>query len=301
MDLTVTIASLSLRHPIMLASGILGTSPSMLIKAYNSGAAAVVTKSLTVGPRNGHPNPVIVELRYGLINAIGLANPGVKNYLTECLEVKDELMKIPLIFSIAGTNVNDYVKAAEIITEQELGKALELNLSCPHVEETRLLSEDPKLTAQVVKAVCNVTSLPVFVKIGLTTNLTKIVEAAIKHGASAITAINTIKAMAIDIEAKKPILSAKYGGLSGLAIKPIALRVVYELYEDFKIPIIGVGGITRWEDVVEFLMAGATAVQVGSVVYKRGLKVFKELLQGLRKYMQKEGFSSVKALIGIAH
>ncbi|MHC1627362.1 MAG: dihydroorotate dehydrogenase [Candidatus Nezhaarchaeales archaeon] len=301
MDLTVTIASLSLRHPIMLASGILGTSPSMLIKAYNSGAAAVITKSLTIDPRNGYPNPVIVELQCGLINAIGLANPGVKNYLAECLEVKHELMKIPLIFSIAGFDVKDYAKAAEMITEQGLSKALELNLSCPHVERTRLFSEDPKLTARVVKAVCDVTSLPVFVKIGLTTDLAKIVEVAIKHGASAITAINTIRAMAIDIEAKKPVLTAKYGGLSGPAIKPIALRVVYELYEEFKIPIIGVGGITKWEDVVEFLMAGATAVQVGSIVYKRGLRVFKELLDGLKKYMQREGFSTVKALIGIAH
>ncbi len=301
MDLTVTIASMSLRHPIMLASGILGTSPSMLIKAYNSGAAAVVTKSLTIDPRNGYPNPVIVELQCGLINAIGLANPGVKNYLAECLEVKNELTKIPLIFSIAGFDIKDYVKAAEIITEQGLCKALELNLSCPHVEKTRLFSEDRKLTAQVVKAVCDVTSLPVFVKIGLTTDLAKIVEVAIKHGASAITAINTIRAMAIDIEAKKPVLTAKYGGLSGPAIKPIALRVVYELYEEFKIPIIGVGGITKWEDVVEFLMAGASAVQVGSVVYKRGLRVFKELLDDLKRYMQREGFSDIKALIGIAH
>ncbi|MCS7139997.1 MAG: dihydroorotate dehydrogenase [Candidatus Nezhaarchaeota archaeon] len=301
MDLRVSIASLSLRHPIMLASGILGTTPSMLIKAYNSGASAVITKSLTMSPRDGYPNPVIARVPCGLINAIGLANPGVKNYLDECLEVKDELTRISVIFSIAGFSVNEYVKVAELVTEYGIGKALELNLSCPHVEETRLFSEDPKLTAQVVRAVCDATSLPVFVKVGLTANISEVVESAIKHGASAITAINTIKAMAIDIRAKKPILAAKYGGLSGPAIKPIALRVIYDLYEEFKVPLIGVGGISSWEDVVEFLMAGATAIQVGTIVYKRGLRVFKDLLKGLMNFMHNEGFSSLKDLIGIAH
>lgn len=301
MDLKVTISSLTLQHPIMLASGILGTTPSMLIKAYKAGASAVVTKSLTINPRDGYPNPVIVELRYGLLNAIGLANPGVENYLAECLEFKEVLAKIPVIFSIAGTRVEEYVRAAYLISEKSLGKALELNLSCPHVQETKLFSEDPKLTAQVVKSVCDVTSLPVFVKLGLSTNLMDVVEAAVKHGASAITAINSIKAMAIDINAKKPVLSSIYGGLSGPAIKPIALRIIYELYKSFSIPIIGVGGISKWQDVVEFLIAGATAVQVGTAIYKRGFKLFKELVKGLRKYMEKEGFKSIKDLVGLAH
>jgi dihydroorotate dehydrogenase (NAD+) catalytic subunit len=301
MNLAVVIASLKLRHPIMLASGVLGTTPSMLIKACKAGASAVVTKSLTISPREGNPNPVVVDLRFGLLNAIGLANPGVENYLIECLENKKAISKIPVIFSIAGFKVDDYVKAASLISERGLAKALELNLSCPHVHETRRFSEDPKLTAQVVKAVSAVTSLPIFVKLGLTTDLMEVVEAAVKHGASAITAINTIRAMAIDIHAKRPVLSSIYGGLSGPAIKPIALRVLYELYEEFDVPLIGVGGISRWQDVVEFLMAGATAVQVGTAVYKRGLKVFRELVSGLRRYMEEEGFRDVKDLIGIAH
>lgn len=301
MDLKVTIASLTLQHPIMLASGILGTAPSMLIKAYRAGASAVVTKSLTINPRDGYPNPVIVELRFGLLNAIGLANPGVENYLTECLEIKSILAKIPIVFSIAGAKVEEYVRAAQLVSEKGLGKALELNLSCPHVQETKLFTEDPKLTSQVVKSVCDVTSLPVFVKVGLSTNLTEVVEAAVKHGASAITAINSIKATAIDINAKKPVLSSIYGGLSGPAIKPIALRVIYELYKNFSIPLIGVGGITKWQDVVEFLMAGATVVQVGTAIYKRGFKIFKELMRGLQKYMENEGIKDVKNLVGIAH
>ncbi|MDH5815891.1 MAG: dihydroorotate dehydrogenase [Candidatus Nezhaarchaeota archaeon] len=301
MSLRVTIASLTLRHPIMLASGILGTTPSMLIKAYKSGASAVVTKSLTINPRNGNPNPVIVELRYGLLNAIGLANPGVENYLAECLEVKDDLSRIPIVFSIAGTKIEEYVEIARLISERGLGRALELNLSCPHVQETRLFTEDPKLAAQVVKSVCDVTSLPVFVKVGLSTNLIDVVNAVVKHGASAITAINSVRAMVIDINAKKPVLSSVYGGLSGPAIKPIALRVIYELYENFSIPLIGVGGITKWQDVVEFLMAGASAVQVGTAVYKRGFRVFKELVRGLQRYMEKEGLKDVRDLVGLAH
>ncbi|MEM0217235.1 MAG: dihydroorotate dehydrogenase [Candidatus Nezhaarchaeales archaeon] len=301
MSLRVTIASLTLRHPIMLASGILGTSPFMLIKAYEAGASAVVTKSLTINPRKGYPNPVIVELRFGLLNAIGLANPGVDNYLAECLEIKNKLTRVPIVFSIAGTKVEEYVKAAQLISEKNLGKALELNLSCPHVQETRLFTEDPKLAAKAVKSVCDVTSLPVFVKLGLSTNLIDVAEAVVKHGASAIVAINSIRAMAIDINAKKPVLSSVYGGLSGPAIKPIALRVIYELYENFSIPLIGVGGIINWQDVVEFLMAGATAVQVGTAIYKRGFKVFKELVTGLRKYMDNEGIKDVRDLVGLAH
>ncbi|MEM2214466.1 MAG: dihydroorotate dehydrogenase [Candidatus Nezhaarchaeales archaeon] len=301
MSLEVTIASLTLRHPIMLASGILGTSPFMLIKAYKAGASAVVTKSLTINPRNGYPNPVIVELRFGLLNAIGLANPGVENYLAECLEIKNMLTRIPIVFSIAGTKVEEYVRAAQLISETNLGKALELNLSCPHVQETRFFTEDPKLAAQAVRSVCDVTSLPVFVKLGLSTNLMDVAEAVVKHGASAITAINSIKAMVIDINAKRPILSSIYGGLSGPAIKPIALRVIYELYENFSIPLIGVGGITKWQDVVEFLVAGATAVQVGTAIYKRGFKVFKELVIGLQKYMENEGIKDVRDLVGLAH
>ncbi len=301
MNLEVVVASLRLRHPIMLASGVLGTTPDMLIKAYKAGASAVVTKSLTVSPREGNPNPVIVELRFGLLNAIGLANPGVENYLAECLENEKTIAEVPVIFSIAGAKVEDYVKPASLISEVGLAKALELNLSCPHVHETRQFSEDPKLTAQVVKAVSAVTSLPVFVKLGLTTNLMEVAEAAVKHGASAITAINTIRAMAIDIYARRPVLSSIYGGLSGPAIKPIALRVVYELYEEFDVPLIGVGGVSRWQDVVEFLMAGATAVQVGTAVYRRGLKVFRELVNGLKRYMEEEGFRDVNELVGIAH
>ncbi|MEM2025936.1 MAG: dihydroorotate dehydrogenase [Desulfurococcaceae archaeon] len=293
-------ASLKLKNPLVLASGILGTTPSMLVKAHKAGAAAVTTKSLTLHPRSGYPNPVLVELRYGLINAIGLANPGVKEYLKECLELQGKLVDVPVIFSIAGSDVAGYEEAVKLIAEHGMGKAFELNLSCPHVKETRLFSEDPRLTAQVVKAVRDVTDLPIFVKIGLTTNLREVVEAAIKHGASAVTAINTVRATAIDIEAKRPVLSAIYGGLSGPAIKPIALRVIYELYEEFKIPLIGVGGIMSWEDVIEFLMAGASAVQLGTAVYKEGLRAFRKLLNGIESFMRKEGLSSLKDLIGVA-
>ncbi|RLF23317.1 MAG: dihydroorotate dehydrogenase [Thermoprotei archaeon] len=301
MSLAVNISSLTIRNPLMLASGVLGTTPSMLLKAYKAGAGAVVTKSLTLTPRAGNVNPVIVDLGYGLINAIGLANPGVHRFLEECTSIRDELSNIPVVFSVAGFRIEDYVGAVKIIVESGLAKAIELNLSCPHVAETKAFSEDPKLAGRVVKEVCDISPVPVFVKLGFESNLLSVAESVVKHGASAITAINTIRSMAIDIRAKRPVLSSIYGGLSGPSLKPIALRVIYDLYENFEIPLIGVGGVNTWMDVIEYMLAGARAVQIGTAIRKRGLKLFKEIIRGIENFMEEEGIRDLKEIVGAAH
>jgi len=181
--------------------------------------------------------------------------------------------------------------------------AVELNVSCPHVKETGSeIGQNPKILTEVVEKVKAVVDKPVFVKLSPNvTSIAETAEAAVKAGADAITAINTVKAMAIDTETAMPILSNKIGGLSGPAIKPIAIRCVYEIYEHVKVPIIGCGGITNWRDAVEFLLAGATAVQIGTAVALKGPNVFKIVAQGIDAYLKKKGFRSVNEIVGLSH
>ncbi|MEM3536386.1 MAG: DUF561 domain-containing protein, partial [Candidatus Bathyarchaeia archaeon] len=181
--------------------------------------------------------------------------------------------------------------------------AVELNVSCPHVKETGSeVGQNPKLVAEVVSKVKASVKRPVFVK--LSPNVTSIVdiaEAAVGAGADVITAINTVKAMAIDAETARPILSNRVGGLSGTAVKPIALRCVYEIYENVKVPVIGCGGITNWRDAVEFLLAGASAVQIGTAIALKGANVFGAVARGIENYLKKKGFKSVNEIVGLSH
>ncbi|HID91331.1 TPA: dihydroorotate dehydrogenase, partial [Candidatus Bathyarchaeota archaeon] len=180
---------------------------------------------------------------------------------------------------------------------------IELNLSCPHVSGTGVeIGADLDLVSDVVKAVGDVTSVPIFAKISaLYPRVPELGAVVERSGADGITAINTLRAMVIDTTVRRPILAGIYGGLSGPAIRPVAVRCVYELYESVDIPIIGVGGITGWEDAVEFVLAGATAVQIGTAVGRRGLRVFKDVTEGLRRYLADGGFKSIKDVIGLAH
>jgi len=181
--------------------------------------------------------------------------------------------------------------------------AVELNVSCPHVKETGSeIGQNPKILAQVIKAVKLKVDKPVFVKLSPNvTSIADIAETAEKAGADALTAINTVKAMAIDAETAMPILSNKVGGLSGPAIKPVALRCVYEVYERVKVPIVGCGGITSWRDAVEFLLAGASAIQMGTAIALKGANVFKTVSRGIEAYLKRKGFRSVKEIVGLSH
>ncbi|MHA1267458.1 MAG: dihydroorotate dehydrogenase [Candidatus Helarchaeota archaeon] len=297
-DLTTMLAGLQLRNPTMLSSGVLGISSSLLKRIYDAGAACVVTKSIGPRPRLGYSNPCIVEVTSGYINAMGLPNPGVEAFLGELKELIH--FKIPTIVSIFGEDEAQFAEIAQKVAKSG-AMGVELNISCPHAEVSTI-GQDPEITKRVVKAVKSSISIPVFVK--LTPNVTDIIEIALaaeKAGADGITAINTVRAMVIDIYSRTPILSNKFGGLSGPAIKPIAIRCIYELFEHIKIPLIGVGGILTWQDAIEFLLAGATAIQIGTGIKYHGLEIFHNICKGIANYLIKEHFSNLSDIIGAAH
>jgi len=293
------IAGLRLRNPFILAAGILGISGHTLRRVAEAGAGAVVTKSLGLEPRAGYPNPTIVETNCGLLNAMGLPNPGVGVLKEEVEEIRKT--NVPVIASVFGCSEGDYAEAA--FRAEEAGvDALELNVSCPHVEEVgRQIGQDPDAVASVTASVKSRVKLPVLVK--LTPNVTDIVriaKRAVEAGADAITAINTVSGISIDIDVQRPILAAGTGGLSGRAIKPIALRCIYEIHKEVDIPLIGCGGITTWSDAVEFFLAGASAVQVGTAIMYRGLEIFSELEKGLKEYIEAKRFENISQLVGLA-
>lgn len=297
-ELSTSIGSIGLERPTILASGILGISLDVFNRIYKAGAGAVVTKSLSREPWEGYPNPTIFSVGDGgWLNAVGLSNPGAANFAKMISQNKD----VPIIVSLVGSAEDDF----EFMIKQFDGVnvvAYELNLSCPHVAKVGLeVGDDPELVKKIVKKSKSSSDAPVIAKVGLgTTHYLDTVDAAISGGADAITAINTIRAMAIDVETKMPILSNKIGGLSGTPIKPIAMRCVYEISSKFDIPIIGCGGVSSWQDAVEFILAGASAVQIGSAVGDGWIDVFGKINQGISQYMQKNGFSKIKEMVGLA-
>lgn len=298
--LTVKIGSLKFSNPTELASGILCNGALLRRAATEGGAGAVVTKSLTNERREGYPNPTIVGVRAGLINAIGLSNPGYAEFLRHELPLARE-GKVCVIVSVAGSDVGEFLRISSA-AEDAGADGVELNLSCPHVKKHGLeMGSDPELVHEVVKEVKGALKIPVHAKFGLTDRLTDAALKAEGAGADAIVAINTIKATAIDIHARKPVLSNIYGGLSGPAIHPIAVRCVYELYEILSIPLIGSGGVEDWQTAVEFLLAGARAVQIGSAVAIKELNVFNKVARGIERYLDTCGFKSVEEIVGCAH
>lgn len=298
--LVTEIAGLRLTNPTMLAAGILGLSGPSLRRAAEAGAGAVVTKSVGLKPRVGYPNPTVVQVDCGLLNAMGLPNPSVHHFGEELREVKKG--GVSVIVSIYGFSTEDFAEVAMVAVE-EGADALELNVSCPHVEKTGSeIGQNPRLVAEVVEKVKSKVDKPVFVKLTPNVaNIVKVAEAAVKAGADAITAINTVRAMAIDVETTRPMLANKIGGLSGRAIKPISVRCVYEIYRQVDVPVIGCGGITTWQDAVEFMLAGASAVQIGTAIAFEGLDVFKSVTGGIDSYLEKMGFGSVREIVGLSH
>lgn len=297
-DLSVEIASIKMRNPLILASGILGTTGALLKRVAMAGAGAVTTKSISKKPRIGFQNPTVIKLEYGIINAIGLSNPGIQEFKNEIKIAKEG--GVPVIVSVFGEELNEFAEVA-YQAEEAGAEAIELNLSCPHGPNIQY-GQNPELTYKVVNMVKSTVKIPVFAK--LTPEVTNIVEIGLmaeKAGADAITAINTLRSVIIDVKTARPILSNTYGGLSGQAIKPIAIRCVYQLYDSLSIPIIGVGGVMNYEDAIEFMMAGANAVQIGSAIAFKGLEVFKEIEEGIMKFLREEGYKSIKDIIGLAH
>ena len=288
-SLSTSIGTLTLERPTILASGILGISLDIFERLYRSGAGAVVTKSLSKEPWDGYVNPTIFSVKGGgWLNAVGLANPGA----TEFSNMISKSHDVPIIVSLVGSTEDDFDFMVKQFENCKIS-AYELNLSCPHVAKVGLeVGDDVELVKKIVKKVKSDTNVPVIAKVGLgTTNYLDTVGAACEAGADGITAINTIRAMAIDVETQKPILSNKIGGLSGTPIKPIAVRCVYEISSKFDVPIIGCGGISTWQDAVEFILAGASAVQFGSVLGEHWTEVFAEINNGIKNYIEKNGYA----------
>jgi dihydroorotate dehydrogenase (NAD+) catalytic subunit len=298
-DLNVEVLGLSLRNPFMVASGVLGVSSRLLVRAYQSGAGAVVSKSIGLEERKGYMGPNIVIGECWVINAMGLPNPGVEQAIQEFIEARN--MGVKLIVSLYGFSVQEYVEVSRRVGEAGFD-VVELNLSCPNVKGTgEEFGQDPEILSEVVRSVKNHFKGRVIVKLPPDVgDIEKLGKAAEVAGADAVTAVNTIKGMAIDVKTRRPVLSSAIGGVSGPALKPIALRCVYELHRNIKIPVIGCGGIRSWRDAVEFFLAGATAVQVGTALIDHDFKVFHQLESGVKKYLKSNGFKSVSELVGLA-
>ncbi|ABI68588.1 dihydroorotate dehydrogenase [Syntrophomonas wolfei] len=301
MDLTVNLGGIKLKNPVAVASGTFGYGLEYADFIEPEKIGAVIVKGTTLHPRPGNPGPRIYETPAGMLNAIGLENPGIEVFLREYLPRLRE-RQVTVIANIAGNSIEEYALMASLLQGQEGIAGIELNISCPNVKQGGIqFGTDPETVRQVVAAVKKETSLPVIPK--LSPNVTDIVAialAAADGGADALSMINTLGGMAININLKKPVLGNIFGGLSGPAIKPVALKMIYQVYREVDLPILGGGGIVNHIDALEFFMAGATAVSIGTGNFVNPCLAL-ELLEGIKKYMQEQGFSSIQELVGIAH
>lgn len=302
--LSIKFCGKTFSSPLILPSGIFTTLNDYL-NAEKSGAAAVVTKSYTYFPRQGNPAPTIVRFSSGFLNSVGLKNVGIVEAKKE-IEMLRKNLKIWVIVSIFDTNIKNFIQLALHLLPLKL-EFLELNLSCPNVEDEygKPLATEAESAYQVVKKMRKILGEKIKIIAKLSPNvgdIGKIALAVEDAGASAISAINTVgPGMVIDIKKKRPVLGAKKGGVSGPAIKPIAIRCVYEIYKKVNIPIIGMGGVTSFEDAVEMMLAGATLVGVGSAVYLKGWSVYQEILNGLENFLKEEKIKKIERLTGLAH
>lgn len=296
--LEVRIGKLRLKNPVMAASGTFGPEYSELVDIKRIGA--YITKTITLNERIGNPPPRVVDTPSGMLNAIGLENKGVDDFVKNKLP-KLKNIKIPIIASIAGGHAAEFEKLAKILSGTKRIAAIEINLSCPNVRYGKgdfLIAQDEGATRRIIEAVRKTASLTIIAKLSPNvTDITKIAKAAEEAGADAVSLINTVIGMAVDIETKRPVLGNVTGGLSGPAIKPIALRMVRETYEKVKIPIIGMGGIMDYKDAVEFILCGASAIQVGTANFVNPRAAI-EIIEGVKKYMAKNEISDIKELTG---
>ena len=298
-SLKTSVGSIALEKPGMIASGIMDETGDSLVRVLGSGAGAVVTKSIGLEPNAGHDNPCFMEVRGGYVNAMGLPNPGIDLFKEE-MEIA--VPKGNVIGSIYGAGPDDFAKLAAKM-EDYGACAVELNLSCPHAKGYGMeVGTDPELVRSIVSAVKTSVSIPVWAKITPNTHIiTKIGEAVQDAGGDAVVAINTLKAMVISPEFARPIMSNKFCGLSGEAVKPIGVRAIYDLRSVLDIPLVGVGGISDWRDAAEYIMAGASAFQIGSAIGTKGLEVFSQVNDGLSAFMDEYGYPTIDSMVGVAH
>jgi len=299
-DTSVKIASLTLRNPVVTASGTFGFGSEMADVVDLEKLGACVVKSTSLEPRKGNPTPRIVETPSGLLNAIGLQNGGLDNYLSEKAPFLRKY-STPIIVNLVGYSVDDYVSLAEKITEAGAADALEINISCPNVKHGCDFSVDPVLTGELIRALRKATPLPLITKLSPNvTDVVSIARAAMDAGSDGLSLINTLLGTAIDVKTRKFRLANITGGLSGPAVKPVALRMVWQVHQALpNAPIVGMGGISNANDALEFIMAGATAIAVGTSTFVTPTTIL-SVIDGIEQYLINNEIGSVTELIGCA-
>jgi dihydroorotate dehydrogenase (NAD+) catalytic subunit len=298
--LQTTLCNIKLKNPLILASGILGVTKKTIDRIGKNGAGAATLKSLCHEERLGNKNPTMFGYDDVFLNAVGLPGQGIDNAIKDFERLDD--LSIPIIGSIYGYRVEQFGEVTKKMATLKPAM-IEVDISCPHLDYGNPYHADPDLTAQITKIVKkNAGKIPISLKLSPNVDdIKEIAKSAEKAGADCITAINTATGMKIDINARRPVLANKTGGISGPALKPIALRCVYEIYETVKIPIIGTGGVTSGEDALEMIMAGATALGVGTAVYYRGVGVFKSITDEMQDWMKKNNVKNLDEIRGCAH
>jgi dihydroorotate dehydrogenase (NAD+) catalytic subunit len=304
-DLAVTIAGVRLANPLVLASGIWGTTPELLERAARAGAGAVTAKTCTPAPRRGHRNPTALDWGHGLLNAMGLPNPGAEEEAVMLAEARRRLVPlgVPLIASIAADSVEGFAEAAAAVARAG-PDLIEVNISCPNVaaEHGEMFAVSPASAAEATRAAKRATSIPCIVKLSPhAADIAAVARAVAGAGADGITAINTLSGMLVDPETGLPILANRTGGVSGPALRPIAVRCVYEVCAAVGIPVIGTGGVGTGADAVEMISVGAAAVGVGTAVASGGDGVFARILDELGGWMVAHGFANLADIRGRAH
>ena len=297
--LNIDLAGIRLRNPLMLASGVVGSDPSMYLRVWQSGIGGIVTKTYTVERREGYQTPIITAVRCGYLNAVGLENPG-KDDISQTVEAL-KAQGVPTIVSITGKNLSEFLLLASIAYSAG-ADAVELNLSCPHARNLGLeIGLNRELVVKIVREIKNDVGIRVFPKLGYHPYIVETAKLIELAGADAVVIMNTIRGMKIDIWLEKPVLSNKYGGLSGPAIHPIAVASVYRAYEYLDIPIIASGGVWSWEDIIEFMLAGARAVQIGSVLAEKKYDFIGKTLRKIEDFLVRNGYRHIEEIIGRAH
>lgn len=296
--MAVNIGGIEMKNPVTTASGTFGFGFDYSDYYDVNMLGAVTLKSITLEKRTGNPPPRIIETPSGILNSIGLANPGLKKFLFEIIP-RLETLKTPVIASIAGDTVEDYVSLAEELNNQPGIAAIEVNISCPNVKKGGMeFGVDPVQVKMLVRAVRQAGMLPLIVKLSPNvSSVTEIAKAAVEGGADALALINTLLGMKIDIKTRKPSMANKVAGLAGPAVKPVAVRMVWQVAQAVPVPIIGMGGICNTEDALEFIMAGATSVAVGTYSFVNPLAPI-EIIQGLTDYCLKNGIADINQLVG---
>lgn len=303
-SLKVTFCGVEFPNPLILPSGIAQEIPKDHLRYAKAGVGGITAKSLTIEPREGYPVPRIIKYDCGILNAVGFRGPGIEKGKEQLLQLM-KLTKVPIIASVFSTRIEEIkVLVSEVASLNP--PLIELNISCPHVynEFGESLAMNEKTAHEAVKVAKKAAGkIPLIAKLSPNvSNIDKVAKACEDAGADAISAINTVgPGMVIDIKSKKPVLGNKRGGVSGPGIKPIAIRCIYDIYQAVDIPIIGMGGVANWEDVVEMMMAGATLVGIGSAAYMKGIKIYEDIKKDLKKYLEVEKIKSINKLIGTAH